>query len=174
MANKLKNIDSKKKRYWEVMLPVPFVLSESITDEMIISRLSEVTDEDEVSSIFSSALQIPSEGYVVNSTLGEILEMLVPEDPALEMEVQDYDTVYLLLVKDAKTGKIIGRGEISEARSRIKPDILKQIVLEDMKNFRNRFETGQKRMNNLAYTLKSISRKMYDNHNHRTQKPGMN
>jgi len=79
---------SDEKKRWDVFLPEPFVLDLSITDAMIIERLADAKEENEIASIFSSALQPPTEGYIVTCTEEELIGLLFNDTENISVELQ--------------------------------------------------------------------------------------
>jgi len=146
-----------KKKKWQILLPQPFVLDETITDEMIIDKLTDATDENEIASVFSSALQNPIEGYIVTCTEDELFDLLTTDVKDVEIEIQKYDDILMIMVNDLK-GNLIGRGEITEACKTVSNDFLQNKFKENLSSFKNKYDEGTKRMNNLTYTLKTVSR----------------
>jgi len=144
---------------WNVFLPEPFILDKEITDNMIIERLTEAKGENEIASIFSSALQAPIEGYIVTCTEENLVELLINDVEDVVVSLEEFDGIYIIAVSDLN-GVLIGRGEITEASEEISCNLLSNKFNKNLFSFKNRFDKGTKRMNNLAYTLKSISKEI--------------
>jgi hypothetical protein len=126
---------------------------------MIIERLTEAKEENEIASIFSSALQAPIEGYIVTCTEEDLIELLINDIENVTVSLEQFDGIYIIAVNDLD-GNLIGRGEITEASEEVGRDILRDKFNENLSSFKNRYDEGTKRMNNLAYTLKNISKEI--------------
>ena len=135
---------------------MPLVLDASISDEDIITEMASASEESEVSSILSSAFEMPDRTYVINCTREELFDLLtIDEDLGLTIELQEYDDIYVILVADSENN-IIGRGEISEVGEKVRKDVFRKAFINSFVNFQQRFDEGQKRMNNLAFKLKAL------------------
>ncbi len=145
-----------EKKNWQVILPTPLILDATISDEDIITEMAGAENETEGSSILSSAFEVSKKTYVVNCTKEELFELLtIDADIKLNIELQEYDDMYIILVSDTENN-VIGRGEISEVGSKVTKDVFRQAFLKSFSGFQERFAEGQKRMNNLAYKLKAL------------------
>ena len=151
--------NNNKIKKWDIFFPEPLILDNQITDEMIVERLLEVQEETEIASIFSSALQPPTESYIVTCTEEELIEQLVNDVNDVIVELEKYDDIIYIIVKDLDEN-IIGRGEITEASPEIETNKLNEKFNKKLTGFKNKYIEGVKRMNNLTYTLSSIGKKI--------------
>jgi hypothetical protein len=144
-----------ERKNWEIIFPSPLILDPSISDEAVIAEVAEASSENEISQIYSNALEGPHESYNVSCTRSELFDSLRTSEKDISIEVVEYDDMYIILIRDGQNN-VIGRGEIYEGSVRIKVETLKKRFSESLVGFTEKFMDGQKRMNNLAYKLKSI------------------
>jgi hypothetical protein len=145
-----------EKKSWEIILPTPLALDPAISDEEIIAEMASAFDEAEVSSILSNSFEIPKTSFIVSCTKEDLFDLLsIDASSNLTIELQEYDDMYLILVLDSNE-HVIGRGEIREAGKKVTKPVFRKIFLESFVNIPEKFDSGQKRMNNLAYKLKAL------------------
>lgn len=141
---------------WEITLPIPLVLSASISDEDIISEMASAVSEMDVTSIFSSAFETAGKTFIVSCTEDELFDLLALEESSkYNIEVQTYDDMFIIVVVD-DNDNVIGRGEICLAGKKVKKETFRKEFLDNFIDFQERFDKGQKRMNNLVYKLKAL------------------
>lgn len=147
---------SQKVQSWEITLPIPLVLSSSISDEDIISEMASASSDVEVSSILSSAFETASQTFIVSCSKDDLFDLLaLDEDSDFKIEIQEYDDLFIVVVIDAEEN-VVGRGEISLAGKKVKKETFREAFLENFIGFQEIFNDGQKRMNNLIYKLKAL------------------
>jgi len=165
---KKKAASTSKIKNWEIKFPVPLVLDSTISDESLIAELAAVETETEINNVFNNAIELAKDGHVVTCSkprLFKLIEAALEEavnEPGLLIEIQEWEDMFLILVKDEKEN-VIGRGQITEVGQKVDPEVFKKKFTQNLVDFKKRFDFGQQRMTNLTYKLKTLRNGMFNN-----------
>jgi len=151
-----------KTSLWEVVIPEPFILDDSIKDEELVVSMAAFESEEELNDFVIDSLQVPTRTMVVSSSEKDLFDYFNKDYGELKYSTVENDHQTLIVVKDKKDN-FLGRGEIIRLGKKMMVDKMKDNFTCEMSDFIKRYNSGNTRLANLTVKAEIIKSKIKAN-----------